>query len=120
MTEISKAPIARLLSQAGGDRISAEAVDEMVKYTEDYVLKVAPRPASSASTRAARPSRRTISSSPSSGSGCKQYHITTILIIIIIKNALDSFKPERYIFKGKCQTSKSDNGVHSNGQIKSQ
>lgn len=40
MTEISKAPIARLLSQAGGDRISAEAVDEMVKYTEDYVLKI--------------------------------------------------------------------------------
>lgn len=40
MSEISKAPIQRLLSQAGGDRISAEAVDEMVKYTEDYVLKV--------------------------------------------------------------------------------
>ena len=40
MSEISKAPIARLLSQAGGERISAEAVDEMVKYTEDYVLKV--------------------------------------------------------------------------------
>jgi histone H3/H4 len=40
MSEISKAPIARLLSQAGGDRISAEAVDEMVKYTEEYVLKV--------------------------------------------------------------------------------
>ncbi|HHC19485.1 MAG: NFYB/HAP3 family transcription factor subunit [Euryarchaeota archaeon] len=43
MTELAKAPVARLIQKAGAKRISAAAVEKMVELAEEYITKVARR-----------------------------------------------------------------------------